>query len=427
MKKINFKQPKYLLPAIVYLPVLFVGYFVIDIFHLDTSDPTDPRLKTTDYLSSDLPEANTDSVLGSKMDNTEDMYGRISDLSGVENVENDRDSVNKKEDYESRYNQKEADMVNQQQAEAEEKKKLREMQNRVRQERKSSSSNSDFVAPVSDSEIARVQRMRRQRNWEDMDRDLSGSGSDRYTASNGNSSTSGSSGSSPSVSYDEYGNPTYNDNTSGNGGSSRAGGQSSNGSFDKEDEPEKVVKKVKKNSDYFNTLGGSSEQSKLITAIIDENVKAVDGSRVRLRLLDDIEIGDVTVKKGTYLYATMSGFGKQRVNGKIESIFFNEDIIKVSLSIFDTDGLEGLYVPVSQFRETAKDVASSAMQGSNIMDNSSTTGSGGIKNWANTAVQNASQRVMSALGSAAKKNRVRLKYGTKVYLVDESQKQGKGK
>lgn len=427
MKKINFKQPKYLLPAIVYLPVLFVGYFVIDIFHLDTSDPTDPRLKTTDYLSSDLPEANTDSVLGSKMDNTEDMYGRISDLSGVENVENDRDSVNKKEDYESRYNQKEADMVNQQQAEAEEKKKLREMQNRVRQERKSSSSNSDFVAPVSDSEIARVQRMRRQRNWEDMDRDLSGSGSDRYTASNGNSSTSGSSGSSPSVSYDEYGNPTYNDNTSGNGGSSRAGGQSSNGSSDKEDEPEKVVKKVKKNSDYFNTLGGSSEQSKLITAIIDENVKAVDGSRVRLRLLDDIEIGDVTVKKGTYLYATMSGFGKQRVNGKIESIFFNEDIIKVSLSIFDTDGLEGLYVPVSQFRETAKDVASSAMQGSNIMDNSSTTGSGGIKNWANTAVQNASQRVMSALGSAAKKNRVRLKYGTKVYLVDESQKQGKGK
>lgn len=113
------------------------------------------------------------------------------------------------------------------------------------------------------------------------------------------------------------------------------------------------------------------------------------------------------------------------MNGKVESVFYNEEIIKVSLSIFDTDGLEGLYVPISQFRETAQDVVSSAMQGSNIIDNSSTTGSGGIKNWANTAVQNASQRVMSALGSAAKKNRVRLKYGTKVYLVDESQKQGK--
>ena len=31
IKKINFKQPKYLLPAIIYLPLLFVGYFIIDL------------------------------------------------------------------------------------------------------------------------------------------------------------------------------------------------------------------------------------------------------------------------------------------------------------------------------------------------------------------------------------------------------------
>lgn len=80
MKKINFKQPKYMLPLILYLPVLFVGYMLIKTFHTETADTTDPRLKTTDYLSSELPEANTDSVLGSKMDNTEDMYGKISDL-----------------------------------------------------------------------------------------------------------------------------------------------------------------------------------------------------------------------------------------------------------------------------------------------------------------------------------------------------------
>ena len=425
MKKINFKQPKYMLPAILYLPLLFVGYMLIKTFHTETADTTDPRLKTTDYLSSELPEANTDSVLGSKMDNTQDMYGRISDYSGVENVENDNDSVNKKKDYESRYSDREANQVAQQQAEQEEKRKLEAMQNRVRQERKNQpSSNSDFVAPASDSEIARVQRMRRQRNWEDMDRDLNASGESGYVASNGGSRVGGS---NSGISYDENGNPTYNRQNGGsyNGQQGSNNGYSSNGQENPEDAPEKVVKKTKQTSDYFNTIGGGSEQSKLITAIIDENVKAVDGSRVRLRLLDDVEIGDVTVKKGTYLYAVMSGFGKQRVNGKIESIFFNEDIIKVSLSIFDTDGLEGLYVPISSFKETSKDVLSSAMQGSNIIDNSSTSGSTGIKNWANTAVQNASNRVMSALGTAAKKNRVRLKYGTKVYLVDGSQKQGK--
>ena len=119
MKKINFKQPKYMLPLILYLPVLFVGYMLIKTFHTETADTTDPRLKTTDYLSSELPEANTDSVLGSKMDNTEDMYGKISDLSGVENVENDNDSVNKKQDYESRYSEREANQLAQQQAEQE--------------------------------------------------------------------------------------------------------------------------------------------------------------------------------------------------------------------------------------------------------------------------------------------------------------------
>ena len=422
MSKINFKQPKYILPAILYLPIMFVGYMLIKTFHTEVADTTDPRLKTTDYLSSELPQANTDSVLGSKMDNTQDMFGKISDLSGVKDVENDNDSVNKKKDYESRYSDKEADLVaRQQQAEQEEKQKLKEMQERVRKERKDRS-NSDFVAPVSDSEIARVQRMRRQRNWEDMDRDLSGNNGGGYVSANGGTATGSS---SSGISYDENGNPAYNpQNGSPYNESNRGTGSASDSRQDGEEQPEKVVKKVKETSDYFNTIGGSSEQSKLITAIIDENVKAVDGSRVRLRLLDDVVIGETTVKKGTYLYATMSGFGKQRVNGKVESVFFNEDIIKVSLTIYDTDGLEGLYVPQSSFKETTKDVISSAMQGSSIVDNSSTTSSTGIKSWANTAVQNASQRAMSALGTAAKKNRVRLKYGTRVYLVDESQKQG---
>ena len=190
---------------------------------------------------------------------------------------------------------------------------------------------------------------------------------------------------------------------------------------DSEDEPEKVVKKTKQVSDYFNTLGAANGKNKLISAIIDEEVKAVDGSRVRLRLLDDIEIGDETIRKGTYLYATMSGFGKQRVQGKVESIFYDEDIIKVSLSIYDTDGMQGLYVPLSSFRETTKDVASSAMQGGSMLDNS-TTSSSGIRSWASQAAQNATQKVMNAFGTAVKKNKVRLKYGTKVYLVDESQK-----
>lgn len=413
MKKINFKQPKYMIPIIIYFPLLFVGYMVIDMFNIDTSTPPDTRLKTTNYLSSELPEAYTDSVLGSKMENTEKEFGKITDLSGVQNVADDRDSLLKKESYDSKYSEDEARKVRQQQAE--EAKKLEAMQDRVRQNRKSMTDD-DYVAPVSDSDIAKVQRMRRQNKWSEIERNLSGNDNDTYIAdSDSQSGRQNSSGSNGEESSSE----NIDNRSSSNGTSNRSTDENTSSSEAKEQQPEKVVKKTKETSEYFNTIGANSGQSKLISAIIDEDVKAVDGSRVRLRLLDDIQIGDKTVGKGTYIYAIMSGFGKQRVNGKIESIFYNEDIMKVDLSIYDTDGLPGLYVPLSTFRETTKDIASSAMQGGNILDNNSTS-SNGIKGWASQAAQNASQRVMNALGTAAKKNRVKLKYGTKVYLIDES-------
>ncbi len=156
--------------------------------------------------------------------------------------------------------------------------------------------------------------------------------------------------------------------------------------LDEEDKAQEVVKKVKVTSDYFNTLTQNEHEPKLIKAIIDEDVKATDGSRVRLRLLDDIEIGETMVKKGSYLYATMSGFGSQRVKGSINSILVDDELIKVSLSLYDTDGLEGLYVPGSQFRETTKDVASGAMQSNMNIDQSGANNS--FSQWGMQAVTN---------------------------------------
>ena len=160
---------------------------------------------------------------------------------------------------------------------------------------------------------------------------------------------------------------------------------------------------------------------RLIQAIIDEDIKAVDGSRVRLRLLDDVEIDGSTLRKGTYLYATVSGFSSGRVKGSISSILVGDKLVKVSLSLYDTDGLEGLYVPESQFRETSKDVASSAMSG-NLSMNTGGYGNN-LAQWGMQAVQNAYQKTSNAISKAIKKNKVKLKYGTFVYLVNGNQKQ----
>lgn len=187
------------------------------------------------------------------------------------------------------------------------------------------------------------------------------------------------------------------------------------------DKASEVVKKARASSDYFHTLDRSSEEPKLIQAIIDEDIKAVDGSRVRLRLLDDVEIDGSTLRKGTYLYATVSGFSSGRVKGSISNILVGDKLVKVSLSLYDTDGLEGLYVPESQFRETSKDVASSAMSG-NLSMNTGGYGNS-LAQWGMQAVQNAYQKTSNAISKAIKKNKVKLKYGTFVYLVNGNQKQ----
>lgn len=170
----------------------------------------------------------------------------------------------------------------------------------------------------------------------------------------------------------------------------------------------------------FTAIAQNEHEPNLIKAIIDEDVKAVDGSRVRLRLLDDVEINETVVKSSSYLYAIMSGFSSQRVKGTINSVLVDDEIIKVSLSLYDTDGLEGLYVPSSSFRETAKDVASGAFN-SNM--NMNTGGNGNsLTQWGMQAIQDAYQKTSNAISKNIKKNKVNLKYGTFVYIINSKEK-----
>ena len=80
-----------------------------------------------------------------------------------------------------------------------------------------------------------------------------------------------------------------------------------------------------------------------------------------------------------------------------------------------------LYVPNSQFRETSKDVASGAVS-SNMNMNTGSYGNS-LTQWGMQAATNAYQKTSNAIGKAIKKNKVKLKYGTFVYLVNGREKQ----
>jgi conjugative transposon TraM protein len=385
--KINWRQPKYVLPAILYPLLLITAYLIIDIFDVKLAEkPSD--LQTTEYLNPELPQAqlNSDGI-GGKYENMAKSYGKIQDYSAVENI--DRDNSVATEDYDSKYTDDDLAFLD---AEAE--RRLQEMQDeleasRLRGEAMASDSlagfggNSQYSQQEALDEMSRAlaeARLRGQRRMEQP-------------------STEAASG---QASQPISGEVKVNENAV---------------SQPAEDEAvQTVVKARKQESDYFNSLGANEPDPKLIKAIIDENIKAVDGSRVRLRLLDDVEINGVTLSKGSYIYATMNGFGSQRVKGNVKSLMIDDELVKVNLTLYDTDGLEGLYIPSSSFRETTKNVASGAMSNNMSINNGSYNNS--FTQWGMQAIQNAYQQTSNAISKAIRKNKATLKYGTFVYLVN---------
>ena len=392
MKKIDYKQPKYVLPMILYPLILGTGYFTIGMFTTEVKS-VDKNLMATNYLNSELPEAKIDDELGSKRENMVNAFGDAKDYTAVENAE--RDSVKGKEEYQTRYNNGEAAAIVRHDAELE---NLRQFQRRKQEIAARNMGKDDFVVPLSEEDRRNARRLRGREGREESEELLA------QARAQGRSVT----GSTPYEDDDE-------ESTHKKGHSK----ETANSSENSEEKTETVVKVMKTESEYFNTVSQNAPGSSLITAIIDENIKAVDGSRVRLRLLDDVEIGGMFVPKGTYLYATMSGFSKQRVKGKVASVFVGDEIKTINLSIYDTDGMEGLYVPSSTFRETAKDIGSSAMQQSMSIDGSNSNNS--VAQWAQQTVQQAYQRTSQAISKAIRKNKVKLKYGTRVYLINGQQ------
>lgn len=395
-KKINIRQPKYMLPLILYFPLLIAGYLIFDIFDTEVAEVPDANMQTTEYLNPELPDAQMKGDgIGGKYESMLKSYGRIDDLSAVDNI--DRYQEDEKEEYESKYSDEERAQL-----QSEEERKLAEMQERLAQSARQGQE-LNATGMTDEERLARASQQE-QEAMDELNRALA------------LARMQGAAKATPPAKPDSHESHTDKGNTEGQ----ISVNENSRHAIDENEEPQEVVKKLKVTSDYFNTLTQNEPEASLIKAIIDEDIKAVDGSRVRLRLLDDIEMGGRVLPKGSYLYAIMSGFGSQRVKGTIKSILVGDELVKVSLSLYDTDGLEGLYVPSSNFRETSKDVASGAMNGNMNMGNTATGNS--LSQWGMQAMTNAYQKTANAISKAIKKNSAKLKYGTFVYLVNGKEK-----
>ena len=388
---INFKQPKYILPAILYPLLLATGYFVIDMFHTEKADIGDPSMQTTEYLNPNLPQPKVKDDLGGKYENMLKSFGKIDDFTAVDNIERDGDGA-QKEEYESKYSDDDLQAM-EATAPGSPDERDRQMEEQLRRSAERAAAlqqqSGDYPFPLTESERLIQSQQREQALREELEAALAQLREQSAAQVTGSPSTETVQEQSRAVSAPS------------------------------EDDAAMVVRRIRQSSDYFHTVSENEVEPDLIKAIIDEDIKAVDGSRVRLRLLDDVQIGNLLMPRGSYIYAIMSGFSSQRVKGTVKSVLLYDEIIKVNLSLYDTDGLEGLYVPSSSFRETARDVASGAV-GSSMSINNGSSGNA-LSQWGMQAVQNAYQRTTSAVGKVIRKNSAHLKYGTFVYLVNGNQ------
>lgn len=400
MKKINFRQPKYIFPAVIFVPLCALIYFVMQTFG---GSGDESKTVATDRINASLPEANAEAP-GDKMF---EMSRRFNDDDAFTAVGALGEEMTQEEALEHGYSEEELNRL----------------------------------------DAAEAERIRQQQELEELERSLAESrrhinsyayGDDAYDEAYGGGSYRSDPRSEYARDLEEIQQRSYERQKAIEAGLGigqpdpeehlRKQRTDSIAKAKKEERernrPLLVLKSREANADKFNTVGSSADNvdAPLIRAMIDKTTKAHEGTRLRFKLLDDVTIHDVRLPKGTYLYGTVTGFGQQRVRAAITSILVGGRFLKVNLSVFDNDGMEGFYVPESAFRDFMKEAGASTVQQNISFESESGYGSGiSGEAIALQALQNMYNSATSAVSANIRKNKAKIKYNTIVYLINSDE------
>ena len=391
MIKVNFRQPKYIFPAVIFIPLCALVYFVMQTFGGGGTE--NEEAVATDRINMELPEANAEEA-GDKMYEMSRRFGdedAFTAVSGIGEEEADTERIG------HGYTEEELDRIDAAEAERNrQQQELEELERSLAESRRHINSyaygdGAPGRSASAQEEFARDLEEIQRRSYERQKAIEQGLG---------------------------FGSPAGEEKAK----RQRADSSAKARREEKERKrPNLVVKSPEANAGKFNTVRAEDEavNATLIRAMIDRTTKAREGTRLRFKLLDDVTVSDVRIAKGTYLYGTVTGFGGQRVRAAVTSILTGGRFIKVNLSVFDNDGMEGFYVPDSEFRDFVKDAGSNVVQQDINIESDGGYGSGiSGEAIALQALQNMYNSATSALSSNMRRNKAKIKYNTIVYLIN---------
>ena len=114
---------------------------------------------------------------------------------------------------------------------------------------------------------------------------------------------------------------------------------------------------VKERNYMFQTAVGTVSQTErnTISACVHNNQTVMDGQTVRFRLLEPMLLSGREIPRNALVVGTAKLQG-ERLAVVISSLEYRGSIIPVELSVYDTDGQAGIFIPGSMERSAAKEI-----------------------------------------------------------------------
>ncbi|MDB9138730.1 conjugative transposon protein TraM [Parabacteroides distasonis] len=115
---------------------------------------------------------------------------------------------------------------------------------------------------------------------------------------------------------------------------------------------------VRERNYMFHTAIGAAmlTEKNTISACVHTRQTVTDGQIVRFRLLEPMQVSDKEIPRNALVVGTAKVQG-ERLNVLITSLEYRGNIIPVELSVYDTDGQAGIFIPGSMERSAAKEIA----------------------------------------------------------------------
>jgi len=97
-----------------------------------------------------------------------------------------------------------------------------------------------------------------------------------------------------------------------------------------------------------------SKKQSAIRAVVHETQTIQSGSTVKLRLIENVYVGQLEIPSGSFVYGTCD-ISDERLLIKIDRVVYNNVLYPVKLTAYDNDGIAGINIPGAVTRDATKE------------------------------------------------------------------------